>query len=137
MSSKCSQCRRSTPQGAVNGYGDCRVCADARRTESERWVAAQPPVEIAVGDTVAITTKGRRYVGTVRSAVHWGRAAGWYIEFTHVTGGAGRAGDPGYYKQGCDGGVIEVLQGSSEPLESETKQGCDGVVGIVSRVEVP
>lgn len=59
--------------------------------------------ELAPGDRIAITTGGDRFVGVVLTAEHWGARDGWFIEIDKDFGGYG------YWKQGCDGGVVEKL----------------------------
>jgi len=67
-------------------------------------------MEIRKGDRVRITTSMYDVVGTVVSATNYKKywlanaEDNWYIEFIADEGGFG------YWKQGNDGGTIEVLR---------------------------
>ena len=65
--------------------------------------------EIRRGDTVRITVRGSSRTGVVKSADHWGGRDGWYIEFNDAQG------RPGYWKQGSDGGHVELVKSSRDP----------------------
>jgi hypothetical protein len=84
----------------------------------KKYIAGTPgtPAAIKVGDTVKVTVPGNRTwvgVGTVRTANYYGEESGWYIEFDvtiendHLV-----TQHYGYWKQGVDGGSVEVMPAS-------------------------
>lgn len=106
---KCRSCGRSVWRWGLNGYGNCGDCQKKiREAQIARIAREQPEVRIQVGDRIAIARSGRRYTGIVTEANNWGRECGWYIQFTHDERSDGRKGEPGYWKQGEDGGVVEL-----------------------------
>ena len=62
------------------------------------------------GDRVRITACGGWCEGTVLQADDWGGKDGWYVELTKEKASPGWDLGYGQWKQGVDGGTIEVLE---------------------------
>lgn len=106
---KCRECRAEKTAGSVNGYGECGDCCQRRIERQKAEVAAHPEVDVMPGDLVAIHHRTGRHYGRVAWAVNWRGELGWHVGFLHLPGSAGQVGDQGVWKQGSDGGRIEVL----------------------------
>lgn len=121
----CCDCHEQVSCWSLNGYDRCTPCQLALDKRRAADIAArQPAIVLNPGDRIAIHARGRRYTGIVQTAENWGRSDGWYIQFTHDAESAGNRGEPGYWKQGCDGGIVEKVE--VRPLHEEDNFGGQG-----------
>jgi hypothetical protein len=88
----CKVCQRLN---FLNGYGECGKCADKRKA----GLNFVKHFDLKNGDRVRIN--GREF--NVKTAIHYGKTDGWYIETFRDDG------TYGYWKQGIDGGTIEKV----------------------------
>lgn len=69
---------------------------------------------------ITITHPAGTYSGAVKTRVNQGtdKDPNWYVEFTHDKDSKGPTGDPGYWKQGLDGGFCAFrIDDADSPFE--------------------
>ena len=102
------------------------------------------PDEIEPGDRIRISVPslygGRAWSGEgmVRTAYHWDDRSGWYIEFDcDWEQGHGIAPAYRYWKQGADGGSVELLPTADELAAHDLLTGitAEPLQDLISRAE--